>query len=115
MQGLDVDRAVQWLSLAGNNNLVRLAAKAERFLVQAGAHLSGRPEAAHIPQSSLLRMLDSRYAAIEGMQQIARGCAHQCYCAKAPRCSANHKAVMPDAVRVVAVELRALAPTYQNV
>ncbi|CAL8465135.1 g4670 [Coccomyxa elongata] len=62
----NVDRAVHWLSVAGNN-LVRLTAKAERFLVQADAHLSRSTEAVHIPQSSLLRMLDSRHAAIIGL------------------------------------------------
>lgn len=113
MQGCDVDKAIPWLSVAGNNKLMRLAAKAERFLVQAGTHLSGKPEAEHIPQSSLLHMLDSRQDAISGMQQTAQGCVHVFHCTRI-RCSDNHKVVFPEAVQDVFGELRGLEPDYPN-
>ncbi len=73
MQGLDIDKAIHWLSVATNNNLMRLAAKAERFLVQAAMPLSGSKEAVHIPHSLLLKMLDSRQAAINKMEATATG------------------------------------------
>lgn len=56
MQGTDIRKAVHWLNVAGKNNLMHLAAKAERFLIQAATRLSGSPEAVHIQPSTLLRM-----------------------------------------------------------
>ncbi len=77
MQGTDIRKAVHWLNVAGKNNLMHLAAKAERFLIQAATRLSGSPEAVHIQPSTLLRMLDSRHAAIMRMQATAKGLADQ--------------------------------------
>ena len=74
MQGHDIDKAIHWLSAATNNNLMRLAAKVERFLVQTNPPLSGSKEAVHIPHSSLLKMLDGRQAAINSMQATASRC-----------------------------------------
>lgn len=37
-----LDRAVHRLSVAGNNKLMRLATKAQRFFVQAAARLPGQ-------------------------------------------------------------------------
>ncbi|BDA50734.1 hypothetical protein COCOBI_16-4120 [Coccomyxa sp. Obi] len=59
--GGDVNEAVHWLIMACCNNMMRLAARAERFLLQADARLSDSPEAVHIPPSLLLHMLDSHH------------------------------------------------------
>ncbi|BDA50373.1 hypothetical protein COCOBI_16-0490 [Coccomyxa sp. Obi] len=47
--GGDVDKAVHWLSVAGKNNLMRLSAKAERFLVQAATRNRQPYSRAHPP------------------------------------------------------------------
>lgn len=115
MQGADIDRAGHWLSVAGSNNLIRLAAKAERFLVQAAARLSGSPEADNIPTSSLLKMLDSRHAAIVGMQEIARTNAALCQGANMKCSTYGHPVNVPNSVKDALTRLRALAPNYSCV
>ena len=115
MQGDNIDTAVHWLSVASNNKLMLLAAKAERFLLQAAERLSNRSEAEHISQCSLLHMLDSHQAAIKRMQQAAGVCANKCDYAEAPQCPFNHRAAMPDAVTDAIIEIRLLKPSYPNV
>ncbi len=112
MQGSDIDKAINWLSMASNNNLMRLAEKAERFLVQAATHLSDSPEAEHIPQRSLLHMLDSRYAAIERMQQTAREWSDKCD--DEQRCREGHRVQMSDRVKHALYRLRYLEPEYPD-
>ncbi|BDA50733.1 hypothetical protein COCOBI_16-4110 [Coccomyxa sp. Obi] len=112
--GADIDKAVHWLSEAGKNNLIHLAAKAERFLVQAGARLSDSPEAVHIPPSSLLRMLDSRHAAIVGLLETAKKCADTCLRSQIHG-SYNASCTLPTAAQDALAEIKALKPVYSSV
>ncbi|BDA50735.1 hypothetical protein COCOBI_16-4130 [Coccomyxa sp. Obi] len=118
--GANADRAVHWPSVAGKNNLVRLAAKAERFLMQAAGRLSDSPEALHLPPSLLLKMLDSRHAGIVGMQETARTSAVTCQrahelCRSDPRYRHDFAAQVPKAVEDALARLRALEPKYPSV
>ncbi|BDA50736.1 hypothetical protein COCOBI_16-4140 [Coccomyxa sp. Obi] len=110
--GPNQERAVHWLIVACNNNLMRLAAKAERFLMQADARLSESPEAEHIPPPSLLRMLDSHRAAIEGMQLTATRCGNRL---TGDLCCAIHHpvALTPRQQNALAI-LQALQPNYPS-
>lgn len=116
LQDGDVDKAMRWLSVACKNNLVRVAAKAERFLVQADADLSGRQDAEQIPHSSMLRMLDSRRTAIMGMWRTAKSCATivrntNLQCGSYPQ----HPVAMPRNVEEALAKLVAIEPDYPNV
>ncbi|BDA50732.1 hypothetical protein COCOBI_16-4100 [Coccomyxa sp. Obi] len=118
MQGafprIDVNRAVHWLNVASKNNLKRLAAKAERFIVQAAERLSDNPEALHIPPSLLLRMLDSRQAAIADMQKTAKIMATDCKYARIP-CASKCTHKLPDAVEDALTRFQCLDAKYPNV
>ncbi|CAL8465132.1 g4667 [Coccomyxa elongata] len=114
--GANVDTAVHWLNVASNNNLTRLAAKAERFLVQAAAHLSGSHEAEHIPPSLLLHMLDTRHAAITSLLEVGRACGLVCQDANMVCSYGNaHRVAFRYDVRNALAALRALEPRYPSV